>query len=229
MQYIELAFVVVCAVAVLQAIGRHVPVPMAALQITAGVALSRVAELDDLREQSALLFVMLVPPLLYVEARHISKRELLQATKPVLGLAIGLVALTILVIGFGLHALVPSVPLSMCFALAAALSSTDTAAVSSVVRKIPQPPRLKILLSGESLLNDSVALAAFNVAVVACVTASFSPGEAPLSLLAVSPGGLATGATRAAIARKREITSGTSRGQRCCTGPSNIASTKNRR
>ena len=39
MQYIELAFVVVCVVAVLQAIGRHVPVPMAALQIAAGVAL----------------------------------------------------------------------------------------------------------------------------------------------------------------------------------------------
>ena len=200
MQYIELAFVVVCVVAVLQAIGRHVPVPMAALQIAAGVALSNVAELDDLREQSALLFVMLVPPLLYVEARHIPKRELLQAIKPVLGLAIGLVALTILVIGFGLHALMPSMPLAMCFALAAALSSTDTVAVSSVVRRIPLPPRLKILLSGESLLNDSVALVAFNVAVVACVTASFSPGEASLSLLTVSAGGLATGAVVAVIA-----------------------------
>ena len=103
MPYIELAFVVVCAVAVLQAIGRRVPVPMAALQIAAGAALSTVAGLDDLREQSALLFVMLVPPLLYIEARHIPKRELLQAVKPVLGMAMGLVALAILGIGSGLR------------------------------------------------------------------------------------------------------------------------------
>ena len=61
MPYIELAFVVVCVVAVLHATGRHVPVPMAALQIAAGAALSACAPLGDLREQSALLFVMLVP------------------------------------------------------------------------------------------------------------------------------------------------------------------------
>lgn len=99
MPYSELAFVVVCVVAVLQAIGRHVPVPMAALQIAAGAAWSAFAELDDLREQSAMFFVMLVPPLLYVEARHIPKRELPQAIKPVLSMAIGLVTLTILATG----------------------------------------------------------------------------------------------------------------------------------
>ena len=159
-----------------------------------------VAELDDLREQSALLFVMLVPPLLYVEAREIPKRELLQAIQPVLGLAIGLVALTILVIGYGLHAIVPDVPLPMCFALAAALSSTDTVAVGSLVRRIPLPPRMQILLSRESLLNDSVALVAFKVAVAACVTARFPPGKPPQSLLTVSVGGLATGAVVAVIA-----------------------------
>ena len=125
---------------------------------------------------------------------------MLQAIKPVLGLTIGLVALTILVIGFGLHAIVPTMPLAMCFALAAALTSTDAVAVSYMVRKTPLPPRLQILLSGASLLNDSVALVAFNVAVVACVTASFSPGEASLSLLTVSAGGLATGAVVAVIA-----------------------------
>ena len=36
MKYIELAFVVVCVVAILQALGRRLPVPMAVLQIAAG-------------------------------------------------------------------------------------------------------------------------------------------------------------------------------------------------
>ncbi len=177
MKYIELAFVVICVVAILQALGRRLPVPMAALQIAAGVALSAVAALDDLHGQTPLLFVMLVPPLLYIEAWQVPKRELLRSIRPVLGLAIGLVALTVIVIGYGLHALLPVMPLAVAFALAAALSSTDTVAVSNFVSRIPLPPRLQTLLSGESLLNDSVALVAFKVAVVAAVTSQFSVGE----------------------------------------------------
>ena len=200
MSYLELAFVVVCIVAVLQAVGRRLPVPMAVLQITAGAALSAVTALGDLRELSSLLFVLLVPPLLYLEAWQVPKRELLHVIRPVLGLAIGLVAVTITVVGFGLHALVPTLPLAVAFALAAALASTDTVAVSNFARRIALPPRLQILLSGEGLLNDSVALVAFKVAVAAAVTSRFSAGEAAVSLLTVSVGGLVTGAAVALVA-----------------------------
>ena len=199
MAFIELAFAVVCVVAILQSVGRRLPVPMAALQIGAGVVLSAFAELDDLRDQSALLFVMLVPPLLYEEARHIHKRDLMRSIKPVLGMAMGLVAATTLVLGFGLHALVPEMPLAIAFALAAALASTDTVAVGAVVQRIPLPSRLQTLLSGESLLNDSVALVVFKVAVAAAVSAQFSAGNATLSLFTVSLGGLATGAGVAVV------------------------------
>ena len=210
MKYIELAFVVVCVVAILQAVGRRLPVPMAVLQIAAGFALSTVAALDDLREQTSLLFVMLVPPLLYSEAREVPKRELLRLIRPILGLAIGLVAVTIAVVGHGLHALLPGMPLAVAFALAAALASTDTVAVSTVVGRMPLPARLQILLCGEGLLNDAVALVAFKLAVVAAVTAQFSAGEAALSLLTVSAGGLVTGAAVALVANalRRSLMSG---------------------
>ena len=172
MKYFELAFVVVCVVAILQALGRRLPVPMALLQLACGVALSSVAALDDLREQSALLFVMLVPPLLYIEAWQVPKRELLRSIGPVLGLAVGLVAVTIAVLGFGARA-AAEMPLAVAFALAAALASTDTVAVSNFVDRMPLPPQLRVLLSGESLLNDSVALVAFKLAVAAALTARF--------------------------------------------------------
>lgn len=200
MKFIELAFAVVCVVAILQAIGRKMPVPMAALQIMAGFGLSAFAELDDLREQTSLLFVMLVPPLLYIEAWQVPKRELLRAIRPVLSLAVGLVAVTIMVVGYGLHLFLPEMPLAIAFALAAALASTDTVAVGNVLSKMPLPPRLQILLSGESLFNDSVALVAFKLAVVAAVTTQFSAGEAAQSLLMVSLGGLAAGAVVALVA-----------------------------
>lgn len=219
MKYIELAFVVVCVVAILQALGRRAPVPMALLQIAAGVALTSVAALDDLREQSALLFVMLVPPLLYFEAWQVPKRELLRSIGPVLGLAIGLVAVTIAVVGFGVHALLPEMPLAVAFALAAALASTDTVAVGNFVSRFPLPPQLRVLLSGESLLNDSVALVVFKVAVAAALTSHFSAGEAALSLFTVSAGGLVTGAAVALIANtlRRVLMSGTPEGVRIDT------------
>lgn len=211
MRYIELAFVVVCVVAILQALGRRLPVPMAVLQIAAGVALSSVAALDDLREQSALLFVMLVPPLLYIEAWQVPKRELVRSIGPVLGLAIGLVAVTIAVVGYGAHALLPEMPLAVAFALAAALATTDTVAVSNFIDRLALPPQLRVLLSGESLLNDSVALVAFKLAVAAAVTSRFSASEAGLSLLTISAGGLVTGAAVALVANalRRVLMSGT--------------------
>ena len=211
MKYIELAFVVVCVVAILQALGRRLPIPMALLQIAAGVALTSVAALDDLREQSALLFVMLVPPLLYIEAWQVPKRELLRSIGPVLGLAIGLVAVTIAVVGFGVNALLPEMPLAVAFALAAALATTDTVAVSNFIGGIGLPPQLRVLLSGESLLNDSVALVAFKIAVVAAVSSRFSAGEASLSLLTLSAGGLVTGAAVALMAHtlRRALMTGT--------------------
>ncbi|MBE0622344.1 MAG: sodium:proton antiporter [Burkholderiales bacterium] len=211
MKYIELAFVVICVVAILHAFGRRLPVPMAVLQIAAGVALSAVATLDDLQEQTSLLFVMLVPPLLYIEAWQVPKRELLQSIKPVLGLAIGLVAVSTVVVGYGLHALLPEVPLAIAFALAAALASTDTVAVSNFAGRIPLPPRLRILLSGEGLLNDAVALVVFKVAVAAAVTSHFHAGDAAVSLLTVSAGGLVigTGVALAAGALRRGLMSAT--------------------
>ncbi len=219
MNYIELAFAVICVVALLQAIGRRLPVPMAALQIAAGFALSTVATLDDLREQTSMLFVMLVPPLLYIEAWRLPKRELLRLIRPILGLAVGLVAVTIAVVGYGLHALLPDVPMAIAFALAAALASTDSVAVSNVVKRMPLPPRLQILLCGEGLLNDSVSLVAFKLAVAAAVTARFSAGEAALSLLTVSFGGLLTGSAVAVMAHslRRGLMSGTQEGVRIDT------------
>ncbi len=200
MNYVELAFVVLSTVVILQALGRKLPVPMVALQIAAGAVLSSFAELDDLHGQTSLLFAILVPPLLYIEAWQVPKRELWRSIKPVLGLAIGLVALTTVVMGYGLHAMLPEMPLAVAMALAAALASTDTVAVSAVVSRMPLPHRLQILLSGESLLNDAVALVAFKVAVAAAVTAHFSIGEATVSLVTVSTGGLCIGAAVAVVA-----------------------------
>ena len=50
-----------------------------------------------------------------------------------------------------------------------------------------------IILEGESLVNDATALVAYRLALVAAVSGTFSLGEAALSFVVVSVGGVAIG------------------------------------
>jgi CPA1 family monovalent cation:H+ antiporter len=199
MKYIELAFVTIAMVAVLQALGPALRVPMPLLQIAGGALLSFVAHLDALHEQSALIFVMLVPPLLYMEAWLAPKRGLWHKIGPITGLAFGLVAITVAVIGYGAHALLPGLPLAAAFAMAACLAPTDTVAVGTVVQRWRLPAQLAVVLNGESLFNDAVALVAFQVAVSAALGRSTTLAGAAGSLVTLSIGGAVTGSVVAAL------------------------------
>lgn len=84
----------------------------------------------EVRIDSELFLVLFIAPLLFNEACESSKRELWNSLPSILSLAIGLVPITVLVVGFALHWMVPSIPLTAAFACAAALGSTDAAAVT---------------------------------------------------------------------------------------------------
>ena len=45
----------------------------------------------------------------------------------------------------------------------AILSATDLVAVSALLNEVGAPPRLRIHISGESLLNDGSAIGAFSI------------------------------------------------------------------
>ena len=53
---------------------------------------------------------------------------------------------------------------AFCFTFGAILSATDPVAVSSLLNEVGAPPRLKIHISGESLLNDGSAIGTWPVA-----------------------------------------------------------------
>ncbi|SQC42631.1 Na+/H+ antiporter [Klebsiella pneumoniae] len=85
---------------------------------------------------------------------------------------------TILGIGLFIHWLIPAITVAAGFALAAILSPTDPVAVSAMTASSPLPSRMAHILEGESLLNDASGLVAFNFAIAAVLTGSFSPGDA---------------------------------------------------
>src|SRR5690606_14738204 len=117
----------------------------------------------------------------------------------ILALAIGMVVVTVVGMGYFIHWLIPAVPLAVAFALAAILSPTDPVAVSAMTSSTPLPSRLMHILEGESLLNDATGLVCFSFAVAAALTGEFSLGSASVSFLAVAGGGIVAGLAVVAI------------------------------
>ncbi len=138
-------------------------------------------------------FILFLPPLLFWDGWQVSKTGLRQNKIYVLSLALGLVIFTVVGLGYGIHWLIPSMPLAVAFALAAVLSPTDPVAVSAIAARIPIPQRALHILEGESLLNDASGLVCFKFAVAAVVVGTFSFSQALITFVWVALGGLLVG------------------------------------
>ena len=140
-----------------------------------------------------LFLVLLISPLLYDEAKNMDKKALWQNKGPVLSLAIGLVLVTAIIVGFSVHWLEPTIPLAAAFALGAAIGPTDAVAVASLPKDTAISSRDKSILEAESVLNDASGIVTFQFA-LAAVAGSFSLLSASTDFVASFLGGLAIGA-----------------------------------
>lgn len=141
------------------------------------------------------IFMMLfIPPLLFADGWRIPKREFFMARRAILMLALGLVFMTVLAVGYFVHALVPAISLPVAFALAAVLSPTDAVALSGIAGKNRLPANLMHILEGEALMNDASGLVALKFAIAAAMTGVFSLRDASISFVIIAVGGLAIGA-----------------------------------
>jgi CPA1 family monovalent cation:H+ antiporter len=182
------------AVVVSGAVARMLPfaIPTPLVQIVLGgiigLSTSHKVELDP-----ELFLFLLLPPLLFLDGWRIPKDELLKDASTVIELALGLVLLTVLGMGFFIHWMIPAMPLPVAFALAAVVSPTDPIAVSAIAARVPIPKRMMHILEGESLLNDASGLVCLRFAVAAVLTGTFSAGGAALNFVWVAGAGLAIG------------------------------------
>lgn len=170
----------------------YIPVPL--IQIALGVLLAALPLGFHVPMEPELFFVLFIAPLLFYDGKNVSRQELWKLRKPILLLALGLVFITVFLIGYLIHWLIPSIPLSAAFALAAILSPTDIVAVGSISSRVKMPKAIMHILEGEGLMNDASGLVAFKFAVAATVTGVFSLAEASWSFLAIALGGILGGA-----------------------------------
>lgn len=201
MQVLELVLILLACVmasAVLDQIVSRVSMPL--IQILVGFLVTLVMpELADIHVEGEFFLLLFIAPLLFNEARESDRKALWNNKWSILSLAVGLVLVTVLIVGFTLNWLVPSIPLAAAFALGAALGPTDAAAVVALGSTVKLTDRQKSLLSGEALINDASGVVSFNFAIAAAVTATFSLLEATVSFLWLFFGGILIGLVLGAV------------------------------
>jgi len=141
-----------------------------------------------------LFLLLFIPPLLFADGWKTPVNEFLSQGREIIGLALVLVLVTVVGVGFLIYFMVPGIPLIPAFALAAVLSPTDAVALSSIVGEGRIPKRIMGILQGEALMNDASGLVSLKLAVaVAIGSMTFTVGGASLEFFKVAVGGLLAG------------------------------------
>ncbi|TAH38019.1 MAG: Na+/H+ antiporter [Planctomycetota bacterium] len=186
-----IALLALMAVVHLAAPRLRVPPPV--LLAMAGAVVGSVPGLPHNELDPDLVLVLFLPPLLYADAFDTSWVDFRRWLRPILMLAVGLVAFTILVVGLTAHWLLPWLPLPACFILGAIVSPTDTVAVQAVIERLRVPRRMTAILGGESLVNDATGLVGVQIGVAVAMSGMFSAGRVALDFLRVAGLGILIG------------------------------------
>lgn len=185
--------VLLLALAISAPIARRTGISEPIVLALIGLVLGLVPGLPRQQLDPDLILLFFLPPILYADAFKTSWIDFARWLRPILMLAIGLVALTILVVGVVAHALLPELPWAVCFTLGAVVSPTDTVAVQSVIDKIRLPRRTTAILGGESLVNDATGLVGVQLGVAVVLSGTFEAGDVVGRFALVAGGGVAVG------------------------------------
>ncbi|MBF0925473.1 MAG: sodium:proton antiporter [Atopobium sp.] len=194
METFEFVLIVLTCVAASSVIDKFVNVSIPVIQVVIGLLVALVLpSVQEVHLESELFMLLFIAPLLFNETRETNIRALLLNLNSILSLAIALVVVSVLSVGYALHLMVPSIPLAAAFALASALGPTDAATVTALKSNIHLTHRQQTLLSGESLINDASGVVAFQFSVAAAVTGAFSLVDAAGSFTVLFVGGMVMG------------------------------------
>ena len=193
MQGVELAVILLIAAAALRVLAGWLDVPHPVLLVLGGLVLATIPGLPRIGFEPETLFLLFVPPLLYITAFTTSLRDFRAQLGAIARYGTVLVLLTIVAVAWVAHALLPELTWPAAFVLGAIVSPPDPVAAVAILRRLGAPREVVTLLEGEGLVNDAAALVAYRIGVAAVVTGAFSPARAALQFLVTGAGGVVVG------------------------------------
>ena len=168
--HVEVQVLILLLVAAFVAMGaRRFRLPYTLALVVAGLVLGglHLNVLADVELNADLLLLLLLPALLFEAAFHIDLREFRRNIAPIFTLAVpGVVLATaaaalFVYLGLGRTGLVPGFGWREAWLFAAVIAATDPVSVLALFKEFGVAKRLYLVVEGESLLNDGVAVVMF--------------------------------------------------------------------
>ena len=164
-----LVFVVLFA-----ALARKLQTPYPIVLVIAGLFLSFIPGIPRITMNPDVIFLVVLPPLLYNAAWLTPWREFRFNLVSICLLAFGLVGFTVAGVAGTAKWVFAGFDWRLGFVLGAVVATTDAIAATSIAKRVGLPQGIVDILEGESLLNDATGLLALEFGVALVVT-----GETP--------------------------------------------------
>ena len=178
---------------------RRLRLPYTVGLVLTGIALSVTGIDVGITLTRDLIFIIILPPLLFEAALGLPWPDLRADAVPVVVLATLGVVVSVAVVALGL-AFFWGWPLQGAVIFATLIAATDPVAVIAMFKDNGVTGRVRLLVEGESLLNDGVAAVLFGLVMAWVQGESISPLAAAVNLAVTVGGGIAIGlATAVAV------------------------------
>ncbi len=174
MQFFQTVLILLLGATFLSTLARRMGVPYPTVLAVAGGIVAFVPGTPKIELPPDLILALFVAPVLLDAAFDASLRDLRRNWKPILSLVWIAVALTTVTVAIVARMLFPDLPWAAAIALGALLAPPDAVAALAVLKHVAPPHRIRMVLEGESLLNDATSLLIYRLAVGAVAAGSFS-------------------------------------------------------
>jgi monovalent cation/hydrogen antiporter len=166
---VELVFLLLLLfVVAFASLARKINVPYPIVLVVAGLILSFIPGIPKITLSPDVIFLVILPPLLYAGAWFTPWRDFSHNIVSILLLAFGLVGFTVLGVAVAADRSFAPFDLRLGIVLGAVVATTDAIAATAIAKRVGLPNSIVTVLEGESLVNDATGLLAlqFGVAMV---------------------------------------------------------------
>jgi len=157
-------FILIFAIAIIVAIlAKRARLPYTISLVIAGIVVAFIGIEAPFKLDRDLIFHILLPPLLFEAGLHMRLTHLRENAKTITLLVLPGLVVSLIVVSLVLGVVFPAIPFMIILLFVAIIIPTDPVSILALFKEMKVPRHVSILVEGESVFNDGVAIVIFNV------------------------------------------------------------------
>lgn len=172
---------------------RKLPIPYPSILVLGGLAVASIPGIPLLTIEPSAILSIFLPAILFEEASHLSWRDMRSKIR-----LIGLLASTTMIATCAAVAIVatwlfPGIPVIVAIVIGTVIAPADSGASKAILARLDVPRGMITILVGEGLVNDTIAVVLYKLAVAAALGSLVSLPAGLRSFAVMALGGIAVG------------------------------------